>query len=81
MGMSDRVKCRRCGAYIRFIDLPSGKKMPVDSACLRVYETSRADFFYTREGRRVEGLVTPREDLPRTPCYRPHFASCRGKRQ
>ena len=75
--LSDRVKCRKCGQMIRFIDLPSGKKMPVDSPCRRVYETKPGNTFYTKEGAAVEGIQTEREDLPRVACYTPHFQNCR----
>lgn len=76
MALSNVIVCRKCGAAIRFIDLQSGKKMPVDAAFTKIYETWPAERYYLRDGTQVEGSEIATPDRLKTECYRPHFGTC-----
>ena len=76
MSVSELGYCRNCGASIRFIDMPSGKRMPVDSVCIWVHEREGGQILFTSEGRRISGVTDALESLKTTPAYRPHWASC-----
>lgn len=81
MALSKELVCRKCGAAIRFIDLKSGKKMPVDAAVTTIYETWPADRYYLRDGTQVEGTENATPDRLKTDCYRPHFGTCVRRRE
>jgi hypothetical protein len=76
MALSEVITCRKCGGAIRFVDLPSGKRMPVDAAFTKIYETWPATRYYLRDGTAVEGTENATEDRLTTDCYRPHFGTC-----
>ena len=76
MALSKVIYCKACGAAIRFIDLPSGKRMPVDAAYTEIYETWPAEKFYLTDGTQVEGMENAAQERRKTQCYRPHFGTC-----
>ena len=76
VALSDMLYCRNCGAPIRFIDMPSGKRMPVDAACVWVYVQEDGQILFTTEGVRVTGTTDALDVLRTTPGYRPHWVSC-----
>lgn len=81
--------CRSCGAAIGFIDLPSGKKMPVDPELVKTFRASTepgamvpmipaALVLVTERGALIRGIeVSPTyRDAEPVEGYVSHFATC-----
>lgn len=75
------IACRSCGAKIGFIELPSGKKMPVDPELVKTYlhptgvlsivlVTERGEI---RRGGEVSAIAPGAEPVEG---YVSHFATC-----
>lgn len=66
-------ECNACGAEVRWILTPKGKRMPIDpdSGSLGNVVIDRID------SKGVEhGHVLKKDEDPTTPRYVPHFATC-----
>lgn len=75
------LKCRSCGAEIRWIRMQSGKSMPVDPKMLaaRLPEADeKTEVLITEGGATIRGVVCELDFLDdiQWPCFRPHWASC-----
>ncbi len=87
MAVSEIAHCRRCGKTIKWIDMTSGKKMPVDVPSVRVYPNKYGkDVFVTADGTivRGDGNCCPefieRAGVKEVRGWTSHFATCRGRR-
>lgn len=70
----NNTKCRSCGAPIEFVQLLSGKWMPVEGPTIEISEAEVGDVLITRGGNVIK--VT---EINRRSSFRgrvSHFASC-----
>lgn len=69
--MSDILRCRYCGADIRWAATPSGRAVALDVQPTYGGESDAPLFHVDREGRAI--AVTPIERRRDMPLYREHF--------
>ena len=86
MGISEHCVCKKCGAGIRFIDLPEGKRVPVDAPYEMVYAytyrgAGGGETFYTAGGQKIVGDSTGWPGREKVEAYRPHFGTCARRRE
>lgn len=71
--------CSRCGKTILFIQMPSGKNMPVDARPVRYIPNPEGSvYLYERNGKRVRGDLTALESIDAPTAYLPHWGSCKA---
>jgi len=75
------MPCRSCGAQIGFIELPSGKKMPVDPELVKTFLHPLGEpkiVLVTERGRIVRGVEVSLtvSDAEAVEGYVPHWSTC-----
>lgn len=68
------LPCRSCGKPIRFIEMRSGKKMPVDPDLIAYADAKDGDVLVTEQGNTYKVNLANR--LPNVKGYVSHFATC-----
>ena len=73
----DQVYCRGCGRMLKFIPLPSGKNMPVDSFPVRCVEDGQSRLLlYNEDGTSFRGRVVDKMCTEARAAYTPHWVDC-----
>lgn len=73
------AECRDCGQKIEFIELASGKFMPVDPEIIEAGECELGDIFMTLRGTRISITEAYFDSTERGQVS--HFSTCRKKNQ
>lgn len=71
------AKCKACGAEIKWIETPAGKKMPCDSTPVPYWISKKAKTkIVTEEGRVLSAILDPTIQNPDGQGYVPHWSTC-----
>lgn len=77
MRRREPVRCKDCGARLRFVHTPAGKKMPVEARPVYCLIDPRGSAWLVRgNGRLVRGEVLDKPVQEAEAAYVPHWAVC-----
>ena len=70
------MKCKSCGADIKWIKLRTGKSNPVDPYVRKLRFDGGKDILITDDGYIIKGTIVGQEDNADDIGYISHFATC-----
>jgi hypothetical protein len=70
------IKCRSCGAEIKFIRMKSGRWNPVDPARRGIKKDGGNEVLITEDGELIQGTFASVEEGANGFGYVSHFATC-----